>query len=109
MNRASPIVIENQRNFLRPPTYAEIKAVLVKLDVHAIHFERFHGIPEGTIYQVKHGSKDLPRQFWHLIFTEAHLTKNITSRPMVIPKSAKSEKIIPKRGKSYGKGILALK
>jgi hypothetical protein len=45
---------------------------LKELNVTASAFEKFYGIPQGTIKVIKHGDRNLPARYWHIIYEKIH-------------------------------------
>lgn len=58
----------NRRKYLKAPTISEIENFIKELKINAAQFERFFGIPDNTIPQIKNGYKRLPARFWHIIY-----------------------------------------
>lgn len=62
--------LENEKKYLKPPTLMQIEQFLKELDITTASFERFYGIPLGTIRKIRHGDNGryLPVKFWHIIY-----------------------------------------
>lgn len=61
---------ENRRKYLKPPTWEQIEAFRVKLEVSMAQFERFYGIPKETLKNVKMGKRNLPAEKWAIVYEE---------------------------------------
>lgn len=61
---------ENSRKYLKPPSSVQIDEFLHELGVTTAAFERFYGIPIGTIRKIRHGDNGriLPMKYWHIIY-----------------------------------------
>jgi len=62
------IVEINTEKYLQPPPYDQIREYINgELKISMLHFERFFGIPTGTLKQIPFGHP-LPAKYWHLIY-----------------------------------------
>lgn len=61
---------ENSRKYLKPPTLLQIESFISELGISASAFERFYGVPYGTIRKIRNGyqGRELPMRFWHIIY-----------------------------------------
>jgi hypothetical protein len=77
----------NASRYLFPPTYEQIKSVIEKTGLSEPGFERFFGIPETTIKQVRLGKrKHLPTPYWHLIFENSPQKDKNTAKKKLMPR-----------------------
>jgi len=90
---------ENRAKYLKAPTVAQIKEFIAELGVTTAQFERFYGIPYGTLADVYSGKRDISSKFWHIIFlkkkptygvgfntdkSKNHFIKNIIKKPRTL-------------------------
>ena len=68
MSKKLPISYENERKYLKQPTWEQISDFIKEQGVSMYAFERFYGIPYNTLTQVKAGTKNLATRFWHFIY-----------------------------------------
>lgn len=59
---------ENRAKYLYAPTFEQIEEFRKLLKLSRPVFERFYGIPLGTIKDVKKGKIKLPAKYWHIIY-----------------------------------------
>lgn len=63
------MITENNTKYLNPPTLQLIDSVIKRFGVSESQFERFFGIPKGTIKNIRYESdRMLPSKFWHLFY-----------------------------------------
>jgi hypothetical protein len=58
----------NMETYLKPPTAAQVIEFVDELEVTMTQFERFFGMPYGTIRQAKGDFQPLPAKFWHIVY-----------------------------------------
>lgn len=58
----------NITTYLKHPSPEEILAFVKELGVSCYQFERFFGIPNGTLKHVALGTHNLPARYWHIIY-----------------------------------------
>lgn len=71
MKKTSISLSKKQKNletYLKEPEIEQIMAFINELGVSMTRFERFYGIPIGTIRQVKCGNTPLSPKYWHIIY-----------------------------------------
>lgn len=68
---------KNLEKYLRAPDLEQIMAFVKELKVKARQFERFYGIPDGTIRQIKQGNRELPPKFWHIVYEKIKPTYGV--------------------------------
>lgn len=61
---------QNRTKYLKAPTLEQVESFITKLKVSGAQFERFYGIPDGTIRQIKLNKRSLPAKFWHIIYEQ---------------------------------------
>jgi hypothetical protein len=69
-----------------PPTYQEIAAVMEKVGLTGPQFERFYGIPETTIKQIRRGTRELSPRYWHLIFENSPQKAKNSAKKKLMPR-----------------------
>lgn len=58
----------NHKKYLIPPTNEQIFKVVAAHGITMAKFERYYGMYEGFLRQIKHGDKKLSPKYWHIIF-----------------------------------------
>lgn len=96
----------NRKKYAGPPSVEKINAHIKFLDMTSPHFEKYFGIPDGTIALIRIGKRDLPVRFWHIIYEKKKTNraayrkrKSVTENPTKNPTES-----IPKQPQS---GILS--
>lgn len=59
---------KNWEKWLHPPTIELIDEVINSFEVSYYRFEKYFGIPKGTIKKVRTGERKLPVFYWHLFY-----------------------------------------
>lgn len=62
------IAQDNREKYLYAPTFEQIEEFRKSLKLSRPVFERFYGIPLGTIKDVKKGKIKLPAKYWQIIY-----------------------------------------
>jgi|SRR5688572_7726058 len=70
------MVHENNYKYLKAPTIEQIEAVVKAANVSESQFERYHGIYEQCIKQVRMGLREMPSKYWHLFLDAPQTTSS---------------------------------
>lgn len=81
--------IQNKIKYKKPPTIEQINTHVKHMDMTTPHFERYFGIPYGTIGKIRCGERELPVKFWNIIY------KKMENKPRGSYKRKKANKTIP--------------
>lgn len=95
-----PLKIENERKYLKSPTFQQVDEFVKELGVTYASFERYFGIAEGTIRKMK-DPRPLPARHWHIIYEKIVPTYGIGFNnpeydPKIYKKKTRKKKKIKK-------------
>lgn len=86
--------IANKRTYLKAPEKEMIQKHIDELGVSVSQYERFFGIPIGTVPQILLGLRELPAKFWHIVYEKIKPAYGVGYfNPNEIPSKKKKSKI----------------